>query len=120
MIRSPEQMATEQRVGMRGGAGTVTVRHLFQSHEFQAPVRLCAVLTLPPGATIGLHQHASEDEVYLVTRGTGILEDGASAKPVKAGDAILTGRGDSHAVRNSGPSDLELLAVIVQYPPATT
>ncbi len=115
MIRRPPDMPVEQRTNMRGGAGTVTVQHLFQPAEFKAGVRLCARLTLPPGAGIGLHRHDTEDEVYVVTRGSGILEDESGASRVAAGDAILTGRGASHAIRNDGGDDLELVAFIATY-----
>ena len=117
MIRRSGEMKTEVRERMRGGEGAVTIRHYFNREDFTANVRLCASLRLPPGASIGVHQHEGEDEVYLVTRGTGILDDGRTRTPVSAGDAVLTGRGESHAIRNSGPDELELIAVIVCYPP---
>jgi mannose-6-phosphate isomerase-like protein (cupin superfamily) len=118
MIRKPAEMKTETRQKMRGGEGVVTVRHFFDKEDFAASVRLCAGLTLPPGAGIGMHQHVGEDEVYLVTRGVGLLDDGKVQTPIAKGDAVLTGRGESHAIRNTGLEDLELLAMIVCCPAA--
>jgi mannose-6-phosphate isomerase-like protein (cupin superfamily) len=108
-------MTCEVRPNMRGGTGEVTVQHLFASAEFGGKVRLCARLTLPPGASIGMHQHVGEDEVYLVTRGSGVLSEEGGETRVAAGTAILTGQGASHAVRNDTGESLEILAFIVQY-----
>ena len=45
-----------------------------------------------------------------------MLDDGASKTRVAAGDAVLTGRGESHAIANDGDEDLEIVAVIACYP----
>jgi len=115
MTRKPAEMKSEVREKMRGGDGAVTIRHYFAKEEFGANVRLCARLTLPPGAGIGPHPHEGEDEIYIVTRGTGILDDGATRTRIAAGDSILTGKGASHAVKNDGKEDLEIIAVIMCY-----
>ncbi len=118
MIRKFSDQAVELRPNMRGGQGTVAVQPLFAPAAFGAPVRLCARLTLPPGASIGSHAHEGEDEVYVITRGQGRLTDGATESVVGPGDAVLTGRGASHSIANSGDGPLELLAFIVRYPAA--
>lgn len=115
MIRTAKEMSVETRPAMRGGTGSVTVQHLFKKEEITARSRLCARLTLPPGASIGPHQHEGEDEIYIITHGTGILDDGTNRTPVSAGDAILTGNGESHSIANNGDTDLELIAVIMCY-----
>ena len=118
MIRKSSEMKSEVRDKMRGGDGAVTVRHYFAKEDFGAAVRLCAKLTLPPGASIGTHRHEGEDEVYIVTRGSGLIDDGTSRTRINAGDSVLTGKGASHAVKNDGKEDLEMIAVIMCYPPA--
>ena len=115
MIRTASQMREEVRENMRGGAGAVTIRHYFEKEEIRAKTRLCAKLILPPGAGIGAHRHDGEDEVYIVTRGSGVLDDGRSQTRVSEGDAVLTGNGESHAIRNDGRENLEIVAVIVCY-----
>lgn len=115
MIRQATEMAVEIRENMRGGAGAVTLQHLFKADEFKAKSRLCARLTLPPGAGIGPHRHDNEDEVYYILRGEGVVEEDTGARRVKTGDAVLTGQGASHAIRNDGAEPLEILAVILCY-----
>lgn len=115
MIRKASEMKTEARAAMRGGTGTVTIQHFFEKEEITAKSRLCARLTLPPGASIGVHEHSGEDEVYIITRGTGTLCDGKTTATVTTGDAVLTGKGESHAISNTGHTDLEIIAVIMCY-----
>ena len=117
MIRTPQEMTIDQRAQMRGGTGTVTIEHLLNQSDFSpgANCRLCAKLTLPPGASIGPHEHLTEDEVYYITAGEGLLDDGETQTRVTVGDAILTGNGASHSIANTGETDLEFLAVIVCY-----
>lgn len=115
MIRKAEDRDTEVRPNMRGGTGSVTVQHYFKPEEITAKTRLCARLRLPPGASIGTHQHEGEDEVYIILSGEGLLDDGHTKTPVHTGDAVLTGNGESHAIANTGTTDLEMVAVIMKY-----
>lgn len=100
---------------MRGGEGEVTVRHYLKPEEITARTRLCAELILPPGAGIGVHDHMDEDEIYLIQRGRGMMTDGGKEIQVETGDAILTGKGASHSIRNTGQEDLVVTAVIIKY-----
>ena len=115
MIRKDNERSSEVRENMRGGAGTITIEHYFTKDEFRANARLCARLILPPGSGIGAHEHATEDEVYIINCGTGILDDGATQTRVSAGDAVLTGKGESHAIHNDGNEPLEITAMIMCY-----
>jgi len=115
MIRRVTEQETEIRARMRDGHGSVTLHHFFKKEEITAKTRLCARLTLPPGASIGPHQHTDEDELYVIIKGHGLLDDGTTRTPVGEGDAILTGNGASHAIANAGDTDLEIIAVIMRY-----
>lgn len=115
MIRKPSEMKTETREQMRAGKGKVAIQHLLNKDDFTASVRLCAKLTLHPGASIGPHKHDQEDEVYIIIKGRGILDDGQTRTNVTEGDAVLTGNGQSHSIENDGKEDLEIVAVIVLY-----
>ena len=115
MIKKKSAQTIERRENMRGGTGTVTVRHYLKPEEIKARTRLCAELILPPGASIGLHDHVDEDEIYLIQKGQGLMTDHGREFPVAAGDAILTGQGASHSIKNAGVEDLVVTAVIIKY-----
>jgi len=115
MIRKASEMREQVRENMRGGAGAALIRHCFEKDEMTANCRLCSVLTLKPGAGIGMHRHENEDEVFIVIRGTGVMDDGKTRTRVSAGDATLTGKGEGHAVHNDGDEDLVIAAIIMGY-----
>jgi len=115
MIKKKEAQEIEKRENMRGGTGEITVRHYFKPGEIKARTRLCSELSLPPGASIGPHDHVDEDEIYIIQKGQGLMTDGGKEFPVAAGDAILTGQGASHSIKNAGSEDLVVTAVIIQY-----
>ena len=115
MIKRKIEREIEVRPNMRGGTGEVTVRHYFKPDDLKARTRLCAELRIPPGAGIGTHEHTGEDEIYIIQNGRGKMTDGDQDIDIEAGDAIVTGGGSSHSIRNNGTEDLIVTAVIILY-----
>ena len=115
MLKKKNEQAVEVRENMRGGTGKVTVRQYLKPEEIKARTRLCAELILSPGASIGAHDHVGEDEIYIIQKGRGIMTDGEKEFPVAAGDAIVTGQGAAHSIRNTGSEDLAVTAIIIKY-----
>ncbi|MFC1548719.1 cupin domain-containing protein [Candidatus Omnitrophota bacterium] len=115
MLRKRDEQEKEVREHMRGGDGQVVIRHFFKKEEINAPCRLCAELSIPPGGSIGVHEHLNEDEIFIIQKGKGVIISDEREIEVEAGDSILTGRGASHAVKNTGDKDLLITAVIIQY-----
>lgn len=100
--------------GPHGGAGTTTAYPFFKDVpaldvEFRKRV-------LRHGAGIGLHQH-HKDEIYYVLSGRGIYELDGKAQEVRAGDAMLTRPGSTHAIRQDGTDDLVLLITYARKAP---
>ncbi len=115
MLRTAEEMITDVRQNMRGGEGEISIKNLFQSGDLQDKTRLVAEVTVPPQGSIGLHPHNEEEEIYYFISGNGEVDDHGQRKPIKAGDAMVTGNGQSHAVYNTGSMPLVFLAVIILY-----
>ena len=115
MLKKKDAQEIEIRKNMRGSTGEITIRHHLKPEEIKARTRLCAELILPPGAGIGPHDHVEEDEIYIIQKGQGLMTDGGKEFPVAAGDAVLTGQGASHSIKNTGPGDLVITAVIIKY-----
>lgn len=112
MLVKPEHMITEFNQNMRGGEGTVEIRHLVPKDKVPHG-RLMAELTLPVGAGIGEHEHKNETEYYIITSGTGLVIDNGAEVPVKAGEVVVTPNGGSHSIRNTGSVPLKMYAVIL-------
>ncbi|MFN4216220.1 MAG: cupin domain-containing protein [Brevinematales bacterium] len=96
---------------MRGGEGVVSLTHLVPSERlFQA--RLVARIEIPVGASIGEHMHENEVEYYVILSGEGEVKEQGKITKVHAGDVVITGPHESHAIRNSGEKPLIFLAFI--------
>ena len=70
MFRKAAQYRTELREKMRGGSGTVKIEHLWEPKtEMRGANRMAARLILPPGASIGFHNHEDEEEIFFIVKG---------------------------------------------------
>ncbi|MDR1251019.1 MAG: cupin domain-containing protein [Treponema sp.] len=114
MVIHRNEMKSENKEKMRGGAGITTLTYLVDCEKEQN-IRMLAELTLPPGASIGRHNHDSETEYYIILSGSGVLNDNGTDIPVQSGDAMLTGNGASHSISNTGSVPLVFHAIIVTH-----
>ena len=116
MIRKAGNYRTEVRDNMRGGNGSVKIEHFWEpGTEMLGHNRMAARLTLPPGGSIGVHDHQNEDEIFVIVKGVAEADDNGTLSRLEAGDTLLTGNGAGHAIRNIGDEDLELVALISTY-----
>ena len=70
-------------------------------------------VTLPPGATTGLHCHPEQVELEYIASGSGILEAGEDRIEVEPQMLVFNPPGLYHNVRNTGKDTLHLLRVHV-------
>lgn len=106
-VQNERDIAIEQP-GPHDGLGTTTAYPFFeQAKGFDLIFRKRA---LHPGATIGAHVN-DKDEIYYVLSGKGELTLQGKTRQVGPGDAVLTRKGDSHALKQSGADDLVIFIV---------
>ena len=107
-----ERDVMQRQPGPHGGAGETTSYPLFANVPDLPMVLRKRVLHR--GAGIGLHLH-TKDEIYYIVSGRGrYIIDGA-VHDVGPGDALLTRRGSTHALRQQGEEDL---VILLTYPTA--
>jgi len=68
------------------------------------------VASLPPGGALREHRHTQE-EVYLVLDGSGLVRVGAEELAVEAGSAVFVPGDALHSCENTGTSDLRVAYV---------
>jgi mannose-6-phosphate isomerase-like protein (cupin superfamily) len=107
-------MKVEPKERLRNGEGTAFFTHFVEGGA-QKNVRLAAEITLPPGASIGCHQHDGETEYFVFLEGAGTANDNGAEVPVRKGDVMITGNGACHGVSNSGTSPLVFNAFIITH-----
>ena len=112
-----EELATWDREKAAGGEGALLGQFAYtrkQTNEKDA-FREIGWLTLPPGASIGLHKHDNNEDVYIIISGKGIFTDSSGKESeVKAGDITIARPGQSHGLKNAGEEPLVFLDLIAQ------
>lgn len=95
-----------------GGEGELSGDFAFTRHQTdgQDAFKEIGWLTLPKGASIGLHKHNDNEDVYIIVSGKGLFTDGNGKETqVEAGDITIARPGQSHALKNVGDEPLVFL-----------
>ena len=113
MIKLKSELEAKTISNLRGGDGDLLREDLFAEESMHGKARLCAILTIPDGSSIGEHAHGPDAEIYYILSGTLQVTDNGITKDLTAGDAVFTGGGTSHSVVNKSGKDASMLAVII-------
>jgi mannose-6-phosphate isomerase-like protein (cupin superfamily) len=114
MVVHRKDMRVEDKEKLRNGEGTAHFTYLCDAAN-ETNVRMLAEIVLQPGGSIGYHEHTGETEYYVILSGSGTVNDNGTERGVSAGDAIITGHGASHGIKNTGGEPLVFHAFIVTY-----
>jgi quercetin dioxygenase-like cupin family protein len=99
--------------GPHEGGGTTTAFPFFADVE-DLPL-VFRKRALHPGSSIGAHVQ-EDDEIYYVISGTGEYTLDGRTSTVSAGSALLTRRGSTHSLRQTGRDDLVILITYLKKP----
>jgi len=98
-----------------GGKGEITIEHLLSANELGKSCDMCAKVTIPPGCSIGLHEHHGNGEAYHILQGTALYNDNGTELTLKTGETSFCPDGEKHAIANEATdTDLVFLALIVR------
>lgn len=96
-----------------GGKARVEVTRITNLATFGGIWDFIDYVRIPPGASIGLHAHAADEEVYVILRGRGIAEIDGREYRVGEGHLLVNPPFGQHSLLNDGDSCLELLVLQV-------
>ena len=113
MIKLAEEQLVRVRENVRGGEGTVVFHDFLLAEESFGAGKLFSRTVIPTGASIGEHRHEGEFEVYYVLSGVLEAHDNGNWVTLHAGDTHLCASGESHALRNFGSVEAEVLMLIM-------
>lgn len=85
------------------------IRELLHPSQHGVRQQSLAEAVIPLGTTTLLHKHRHTEEIYHVTRGTGLMTLGAERFPIKVGDSIAIAPSTPHCVENTGSEALHIL-----------
>jgi len=114
MIKEKAQLIVETVSNARGGNGDIFRQAIFTPEQMHDKGLVCAVMTIPPGSSIGHHAHNPDAELYYILSGTLRITDDDVTKDLTAGDAVFTGGGSTHSAENVSNEDAVMLAFVVK------
>lgn len=105
--RLPELMRTVHND--HGGIGSLQAYRAYDRDRHTSTVAFIDLVVLPPGSSIGVHQHGDDHETYVVLRGSGVMTVDDAQSRVGPGDLIRNRRYGRHGLHNDGTEELHLL-----------
>lgn len=112
MLNRAQDQNTTITAHLRGGEGDVVMHHLMKAEDSCGKFKMCALLTLDPGCTIGEHSHMPDAEFCWLLEGELVIADGGEEHIVHPGDAWMCGDGASHYTKNCSDKKAVFLAIV--------
>lgn len=94
------------------GPSTRALKVLLSPAEQPVSRLAIGVMTLLPGNSSGLHQHAVTEEAWYIISGCGQVRIGDEVEAVEPGMVVLGPPGISHGFVNNGTQPLQALWII--------
>lgn len=113
MYKRLNEMQTQTRHCIRGGVGDPVMRTIFSPEELGGRAEMFSIMTLAPGESVGVHEHTTNAEAYLVLRGSVTVTDDAEERVLQEGDAEFCADGHTHSIRNHTDAPAQFLALIL-------
>lgn len=110
MVRSANTVEVKN---LAGGEGTAILQHILSKEELLGHGRMYAKVTLPPGSSVGWHQHLHDTEPYYILKGQAdFIDNDKTVTKVGPGDCCIIEVGQYHSIQNNSDEDVEFMALI--------
>ena len=113
MIKRKDTLFREVKARVRDGVGEVEFLHLLTEEETGGRASLFARVTLEPGRSIGVHDHVTNAEAYVLLQGSAVILEDGGEHPMKPWDVEFCADGHTHGIRNDSGENAVLLALIL-------
>jgi len=105
-------------VRAHGGEGRIGFARVADAGALAGACNFIDYAELPPGASIGRHRHAEdEEELYLVLEGQGSMWRDGEQFEIRTGDLVRNRAGGEHGLCNTGASPLRLFVFELRVVP---
>ena len=113
MVRTAKEMGVNHYENMRGGKRAVDAAKFLEAEESYGAGSIFGRAVIPPGGSIGYHQHTGEYEIYYILEGTAKVVDDGEERILCPGDMMQCRDGSSHSIENVGDKELVFLAMVL-------
>ena len=113
MIKNYLQTTKQIQESSHGGTGPVQLYEIWQNADFKSNIDFVDRVVIPPGSTVGFHQHGNNEEMYIVLEGSGVMMIEEQEVGVRKGDMILNPPGGRHGLINNSDAAIDILVLQV-------
>lgn len=113
MIIKNNAMTLEPSHEHKNGVGTISLLHFAEDQALNSIGRCFGISMIPPGCSIGYHQHTGELEIYHMLEGKAEVCDNGTYSILEPGDTLICHDGNFHSIRNLCDSTLKYIALIL-------
>ena len=117
MIIKAEERKPSERRNPCGGEGVIYGLGSVRADDpiLNTRISIAAQMTLAPGASVGVHVHENDEELYYIVSGHGsYVKNNGDREDIGPGDVTLTRRGERHGIHADKNEPLVFFAVIVK------
>jgi uncharacterized RmlC-like cupin family protein len=115
LLKRREDMLREPLENCHGGIGALDWIVVLDHHDLkERGLNFIHDDILPPGVSIGHHQHTGDEEYYYIVSGKGHMTLDDERFEVKGGDITAVYPGGMHGLENTGTEDLRIIVISVR------
>lgn len=96
------------------GMGTLRKVRAHHANDFSTNIDFIDYIEVPPGVSIGTHQHGYNEEIYFIVEGNGTMLIEDEKYNVKSGDVIVNKINGTHGLMNHSSADMKIFIIQVK------
>ena len=108
------ESSTIKSMNRAGGKGEVQITYLLPQNKPTENCQMFSKVTIPHGASLGVHFHNGNTETYHILQGKGLYTDNDKTYEVGVGDTTFCADGERHGIESIGDEDLIFIALIIK------
>ena len=113
LFKSLAEIEPIARFAEHGGEGPIHFRRIFSRPEFATPIDFIDYTRIPPGSSIGRHEHSGNEEMYFIVEGQPLVRLNGEERRLQKGSFAIVRDGEWHELINDRDEVAEILVIQV-------
>lgn len=109
LVRNYLTIGMSETEAIHDGIGKAMHATVFSRDDFKSGISFLNYTILAASASIGLHTHGDDEEIYMVLEGNGKMTVNGETRDVASGDIIVNPPFGTHGLANGPDGDMRLL-----------
>ncbi len=101
------QRTTDAPIHERGGQSSYL---LLAQGQFGSQHLAITWVDCPPGSSQPLHQHGTQEQIYVITHGRGVMTVGDEERELESGTLVFVPPATPHTIRNKGDAPMSYVS----------